>query len=326
MTVLLGDIHFGKNGFSMETYENQMKFYHKQLFPFLLQQKIKHVICTGDFFDHRTRQDVLLLLKIKKEFLKFFEDNEIMLTVLVGNHDMYFKDSKKICTLDLFEENKFLRIIKETTIIEIGNIKWQLFPWINEEGFAPKTKHIIGHFEINGFNMAGNFTCTHGMNPNSLRNMKQVISGHFHTKQENGPIKYLGTPYSLDWNDYNQEKGFYLLDDDGNLDFIENKYSMRYYEIDMKVENDIAKYFIGDLEYSYEEIENLSNNGNKIRINTTMNINVSNNSNIILNIEDSDDINENHQDINKFVKESLTENGYTEFSKLYEEILTNQTN
>lgn len=40
MTVLLGDIHFGKNGFSMETYENQMKFYHKQLFPFLLQQKI----------------------------------------------------------------------------------------------------------------------------------------------------------------------------------------------------------------------------------------------------------------------------------------------
>lgn len=326
MTALLGDIHFGKNGFSLDTYENQIKFYHKQFFPFLLQHKIKHVITTGDFFDHRTRQDVLLLLKIKKEFFKFFEDNEIMLTVLVGNHDMYFKDSKKVCTLDLFEENKFLRIVKEPIIMEIGNVKWQLFPWITmEDGFAPKTKHIIGHFEINGFNMSGNYTCTHGMNPASLKFMKQVISGHFHNKQENGPIKYLGTPYSLDWNDVNEEKGFYILSDDGEVEFIANRQSMRYYEVEMKIENDIAKYFILDKEYTYQEIEELSENGNKVRINTNVNINVSN-TNIILNIEEKeDDSNENHQDINRYVQESLSEKGYQEFSKLYN-LINSQSN
>lgn len=324
MTALLGDIHFGKNGFSMETYENQISFYQKQFFPFLKQHKIKHVISTGDFFDHRTRQDVLLLNRVKKEFLNFFEENEIMLTIILGNHDLYFKNSKEVSTLDLFDYYKFLRVIKEPTKMKLGNITWELFPWLLEgDGFAPKSKYIIGHFEINGFNMVGNFPCTFGMNPTSLKKMEKVLSGHFHLKQEKDPITYIGTPYSMDWNDVNETKGFYLISDDGQIDFIENKISINYYEFEAKTIDSIVKYYIKDKEYSLDEINELSLNGNKVRINSDQSVNLGINSNIIINIDETTKIDDNHQDVNKFVKDSLSENGYNEFVKLFQELQQN---
>lgn len=325
MTALLGDIHFGKNGFSMETYENQIAFYKNQFFPYLIENKIKRVITSGDFFDHRTRQDVNLLLRVKKDFLDFFEKNKIELIVILGNHDLYFKNSKEVYTLELFDNYKCLNIIKEPTILKIGKIDWELFPWMLEDDtFEPKTKHLIGHFEINGFNMVGNFTCTFGMNPSSLKTMEKVLSGHFHLKQEKGPITYLGTPYSMDWNDVNDNKGFYVLNNDGDIEFIENNISINYYEFEAQTIESIVKYYDkNNKEYSLEEINNLSTNGHKIRINSDQSVNLGINNNIIINIDETNNVDDSHQDVDKFVKDSLSENGYNEFVKLYIDINNN---
>lgn len=323
MTILLGDIHFGKNGFSLETYDNQMKFYKEQLFPYIVENKIKRVVSTGDFFDHRTRQDVNLLIKIKNEFLKFFIDNDVELIVLVGNHDMYFKDSREVCTLDLFEHIKQLKIIKNKTLIKLGNIEWELYPWItSEEFFEPRSKYVIGHFEINGFTMSGTYTCTHGMNPNSLKNMDMVISGHFHNQQIREPIYYIGTPYAMDWNDVNEDKGFWLLDDNAKLEFVSNIKSKKYYEFNVIQEDGVDYYTIGENKFNYKHIDDLSKEKHFIRLKSDTIINVSENSNIIVSIEHKDEVDDAHDDIDRFVRESLTDDGYKEFTKLFNEIQT----
>lgn len=325
MVALLGDTHFGKNGFNINFFENQMNFYNNQFFPYILENNINHVICTGDFFDHGTRQDVNLLLRVKNEFLNFFEKNKIMLTILVGNHDIYYKNTREVTTLDFFDSYQYLRVIKEPTIMEIGNITWELYPWLlTGEGFAPKSKYIIGHFEINGFRMVGNFECTHGMNPNSLKGMKKVISGHFHLKQEKGPINYIGTPYSMDWNDVNEDKGFYILDDNGNLEFIRNEYSLNYYEFTTKLINEEIAYFVGDKQVTLELINKLSDNGNKVRINSAIPIPIEvGNSNIIVDIvEEKKYEDKTYEDVNDFVKDSLSPKAFTEFTTLYETLVS----
>lgn len=321
MVALLGDTHFGKNGFNIDFFENQMKFYQNQFFPYLLENNINHVICTGDFFDHGTRQDVRLLLRVKNEFLNFFEKNKIMLTVLVGNHDIYYKNTREITTLDMFDNYEYLRVIKEPTIMEIGNITWELYPWLlNGESFAPKSKYIIGHFEINGFRMVGNFECTFGMKPNSLKGMKQVISGHFHLKQEKDAIKYIGTPYAMDWNDVNEDKGFYILDDNANLEFIRNEESYNYYEFTTKMIDEELCYFVGNRQISLEIIKDLSDNGNKVRINSSIPIPLEvGTNNIIIDIVETKKIEDKtYANVNDFVKDSLSDKAYNEFTSLYE--------
>tara|TARA_Y100001956_G_scaffold69051_1_gene72075 strand:- start:378 stop:914 length:537 start_codon:yes stop_codon:yes gene_type:complete len=43
---------------------------------------------------------------------------------------------------------------------------------------------------------------------------KQVFSGHYHTRSNNGRIYYLGNPYEMFWNDCNDPRGFHIYDTD----------------------------------------------------------------------------------------------------------------
>jgi len=54
-----------------------------------------------------------------------------------------------------------------------------------------------------------------------------VFSGHYHHKSDDGHIYYLGNPYELTWQDYNDARGFHLFDlATRNLEFIGNPYTM----------------------------------------------------------------------------------------------------
>jgi DNA repair exonuclease SbcCD nuclease subunit len=41
-----------------------------------------------------------------------------------------------------------------------------------------------------------------------FRKFDTVMSGHFHHKSDDGQIYYLGTPYEIYWNDWEDKKGF----------------------------------------------------------------------------------------------------------------------
>jgi hypothetical protein len=50
-----------------------------------------------------------------------------------------------------------------------------------------------------------------------------VFSGHFHHRSNSDNIRYLGNPYELTWQDYNDPRGFHIFDlSDRSLEFIEN--------------------------------------------------------------------------------------------------------
>jgi DNA repair exonuclease SbcCD nuclease subunit len=80
-----------------------------------------------------------------------------------------------------------------------------------------------GHFEIEGFVMHRGAVSEGGLNRNLFRKFDLTFSGHYHHKSSSDSIYYLGNPYELTWSDYNDTRGFHILDlDTRNLDFIPN--------------------------------------------------------------------------------------------------------
>jgi DNA repair exonuclease SbcCD nuclease subunit len=54
-----------------------------------------------------------------------------------------------------------------------------------------------------------------------------VFSGHYHHRSSDKHIHYLGNPYELTWQDYNDPRGFHLFDTDTRtIDFIRNPHTM----------------------------------------------------------------------------------------------------
>ena len=93
-------------------------------------------------------------------------------------------------------------------------------PWINQENSArtykmikeSKAKVAMGHLELNGFVATHGHTMEHGADFECYDKFKQVFSGHYHTRSNNGRIYYLGNPYEMFWNDVNDKRGFHIYD------------------------------------------------------------------------------------------------------------------
>ncbi|MBT6046799.1 MAG: hypothetical protein HOG49_08255 [Candidatus Scalindua sp.] len=318
--IILGDSHFGKNKFSLDVYQDQMDFYQEQFFPYILSSGATTVISLGDLFDNRTVQDVNILLKVMKDFFYWFEQNRIDFYIIMGNHDSYFNNNLDVSTLFLFEHLNYIHIIKKDSLMNIGGVEWQLTPWIFKGGtFDLKSDYVMGHFEINGFKMSKSHTCSAGAEVDSFKNCKKVLSGHFHLKQEKGPILYVGTPYGLDWNDVNSEKGFYHLKGE-EISFHENIISKQY--IETKYYD--GSYHIKDAIIEQSEIEELIEK-HHVRIKTDdADLQIGEDSvSLIIDIEESSPDIAEDLDVETFIVDSLTKSGFKRFNQLEREIINN---
>ena len=235
MIALITDTHFGQKSFSKTIFETQMEFFEQEFFPYILKNKIKNVFHLGDIVHNRNTIDLWILQELKTRFFKWFDDNNVKLHLLIGNHDLYYRS-----TLDYsfqkenLNEFKNCIIYDKETIIEIDRYTIAMEPWIcdTETFILPKNVDILfGHLEMRSFPMMKNILSHDGYEYDMFKDYKYVFSGHYHTKSNKENIYYIGTQYQLTWNDYNEDKGFYVLKDDYKLEFIKNNISPKFVKI-----------------------------------------------------------------------------------------------
>ena len=110
-----------------------------------------------------------------------------------------------------------------------------MMPWICPENYDDSMKMIkdtdakfcMGHFEIAGFAMYRGMPSEGGLDRGIFRKFSHTFSGHYHHKSSANDIHYLGNPYELTWQDYNDARGFHLFDlDSHQLEFVENPNKM----------------------------------------------------------------------------------------------------
>jgi hypothetical protein len=245
--VIIGDVHFDVANGNQTVLENQLDFFKKQVFPYMKEHNLKTIIQLGDLMDNRNKVSVNVLHYLKKDFFDVLKNEGITLYTLIGNHDIYHKTTREIHSLELFDElyDNF-KVINTIQILEINNKKLLIVPWVlpdEEHNFKDylDVDYIFGHFETNGVEMVKNISCNtnHAFNMDSFNGV-QTFSGHFHLRRyyNESNIFYVGTPSQINWSDYNEAKGFHVLDiQTGDLEFIENIISSKHIKIILNSEN-----------------------------------------------------------------------------------------
>ena len=233
---IITDQHFGARNDSIAFLDFFEKFYENTFFPTIDSAGIDTVLILGDTFDRRKYINFYALDRAKKMFFDKLEERGIRVHMLAGNHDTYYKNTNEVNSPELLltEYNNIDVISKPETII-IDGTSICMMPWICPDNYQDSIDQIkntkaeicMGHFEIAGFAMHRGMESHDGLSKDLFQRFDMVFSGHYHHRSDDGHIYYLGNPYELTWQDYNDTRGFHLFDlETRRLDFIANHYTM----------------------------------------------------------------------------------------------------
>ena len=237
MTVaLITDQHLDGRKGNIIFWEYFSKFYDEVFFPTLEKEGIKTIIDLGDTFDNRKGIDFNVWSRIRRHYFDRIHELGITLHIITGNHDVYYKNTNDINSpeLLLYDYDNIIVYSKPTTI-NVDGADICMIPWINSENEAETHQHlkqtsakiVMGHLELNGFEVSPGLLHEGGMDADVFIKFKQVFSGHFHHKSRQGNITYLGNPYQMFWNYYKDPRGFHLYEPVSNkLRFVKNPYEI----------------------------------------------------------------------------------------------------
>ena len=253
---ILNDTHAGVRGDMLEMSKYAGRFYEEVFFPYLDEHNIKHILHLGDYFDRRKYINFSTLKADKQHFIEPLLERGITMDLIIGNHDVYYKNTNDVNApeLLLFESDN-INIIQEPIVKEFDGVNIALVPWINPENYADSVEFLttasadtcMGHFEFEGALMMPGMTCQHGLDHSYVKRFDKVYSGHFHQKSEFANIKYPGSQMQFTWSDYGDEKYFHIFDTDTReMKPIHNPITM------------FEKLFYDDTKESFETISNMN--------------------------------------------------------------------
>jgi DNA repair exonuclease SbcCD nuclease subunit len=233
---IITDQHFGARNDSIAFLDFFEKFYDNTFFPALDANSIDTVLVLGDTFDRRKYVNFYALDRAKKMFFDRLAEMNIHVEMLAGNHDTYYKNTNDVNSPALLlREYGNINVIDHPTTIYVDEVPICMMPWICPENYQDsidtmKTTNAeicMGHFEIAGFAMYRGMESHEGLGKELFEKFDMVFSGHYHHRSDDGHIYYLGNPYELTWQDYNDPRGFHLFDlGERRLEFVSNPYTM----------------------------------------------------------------------------------------------------
>lgn len=233
---LLGDCHFlVRNGRKEFTLYFE-KFFNTIFFPYLRSNNIDTVIQLGDLMDNRTNIPIQGLSECKEYFFSKFDEFDINLISIIGNHDSRYRNTIKINSpTKILREFKNIILIDEPMVYPIKGIDCLFLPWICDENQEKSLELVktsraeicFGHLELKDYLMHRGILCDQGMSAELFSGFDMVLSGHFHHKSTKGNVFYVGTPYDLTFHDDSDQKGFHIFDlENRELEFIPNPYKL----------------------------------------------------------------------------------------------------
>ena len=249
---IITDTHYNFKKGNKVFHEYFEKFYKEVFFPTLRKYKIDIVIHMGDMFDNRKSTDYWSIDWTKRVILEPLKKYKVH--VILGNHDIFYKNTTKLNSpMLLLNEYKNIKVYDKPSTVQVGGQDLFFIPWITPESEQETLDSIrntparvaIGHLELSGFYVNQSTIQQHGMDKGAFNKFDKVFSGHYHMRNDDGKIFYLGNPYQLYWSDYNDKRGFTIFDTDTyELTKIDNPYEMFkicYYDED-NVEEDLSAY------------------------------------------------------------------------------------
>jgi hypothetical protein len=233
---LINDTHAGARGDNPIFNEFFFKFWENTFFPYLKEHDIKHICHLGDVVDRRKFINFVTLNSWRKRFFDRLLEEGITMDVIVGNHDVFYRNTNEINAMnELFAGYTNIKILVEAEELQYDSLKVAMVPWINSGNYEKtmeflkntSSEVVFGHLEIAGFEMDRGNICHTGLDKKVFDRFDSVLSGHFHHKSTDGVITYLGNQYEMTWADHGDERGFHVFDTETReLEFVPNPFHM----------------------------------------------------------------------------------------------------
>lgn len=251
---LITDTHWGVRNDSLIMHNQMKRFLDDIFFPSLIENNIDTVVHLGDLVDRRKYINYLTAKRLRDDFLNPIWEKGITMHIIAGNHDTFYKNTNEVNSLKELVSGKYdnVHIWDQLPINwNFGGTNILLLPWICDENRDAtleaiknsKSPIVMGHLELNGYEMYRGHISDHGDDPKIFDKFDLVCSGHYHTRSNSSNIFYLGTPAQYTWSDYNDDKGFHILDTETRtLTFIQNPYTS------------FKKFFYDDLNKQMDEV------------------------------------------------------------------------
>lgn len=234
---VINDLHLGVRGDSHIFLDKQKLFYEEVFFPTIKSEDIKVLLVPGDVFDRRKYVNFVTYKKAQTMLFDELHELGVDVHISVGNHDCSYKNTNIINSVDLLLDKYDNITVYDNAPVELDldGCKVMMSPWISPSNYRSsmeafkntKAQILMGHFEIEGFEMQKGRLCDHGLNKNVFEKFDAVYSGHFHHPSSHSGITYLGAPYEMNWTDFEGRRGFHIFDTETReMEFVANPFRM----------------------------------------------------------------------------------------------------
>ena len=211
------DIHLGNKGNSRVHNQDCEDFVDWYIATAQANNCETGIFC-GDWHHNRnslnlTTMDTTIrcLEKLGAAFEKFY--------MFAGNHDLYYKDKRDVKSTEFAKHIPGITVVDEIKVIE----DVVLVPWLVGDEWRRieklQAKYLFGHFELPSFYMNAMVQMPdHGeLKAEHFKNQEYVFSGHFHKRQIQGKIHYIGNAFPHNYADaWDDDRGMMILDRENN--------------------------------------------------------------------------------------------------------------
>lgn len=210
-TAAFTDIHWGCKGNTQLHNEDCDRYIDWFCQEVSTDPDIDNIVFLGDWFENRSAINISTL-KYAYNGAKKINDLGLPVYFIVGNHDLYHRNTRDIHSVVNYAEFSNFKIIDKPTIIPNLGSGALMCPFLFHDEYADlKQYHDLntwwGHFEFKGFVITGdNVVMPNGPDHNEHNHIRRIMSGHFHKRQTGGNVTYIGNTFPTNYGDAGDNK------------------------------------------------------------------------------------------------------------------------
>ena len=209
---LITDIHFGLKSNSTLHNEDCLNFV-KWATAKAREEGCETAFFLGDWHNNRASINILTL-GYSLQALEHLNANFSTVYFIPGNHDLYYRDKRDVQSVEWAKHLSNVQICNDW--VTSGDVV--IAPWLVADDYKriPKLKgrYMFGHFELPGYLMNAMVAMPeHGeLRREAFNNFDHVFTGHFHKRQTQTNITYIGNCFPHNYADAgDDDRGLTIL-------------------------------------------------------------------------------------------------------------------
>ena len=207
------DIHFGNKSNAYTHNEDCVEFV-QWVIKTAKEENCETCLFLGDWHHHRASINVATL-NYSIKALTLLSESFDQVIFIPGNHDEYYRDKRDFNSIAWAEHLPNIRLFNDITVE--GDVA--IVPWLVGDEYKKmhklEAKYMLGHFELPHFYMNAMVQMPdHGeLKVDAFGGIERVFTGHFHKRQENKNVTYIGNAFPHNYSDaWDDDRGAMILE------------------------------------------------------------------------------------------------------------------